>query len=293
MNFCIFRTGKGRGGLINSSCDTTPATPSPHPTSVRRGLLTLFDTVSVCVQSLHERVLEEHHYQTNLKNYSYNPQESYDSDFFDYSDGRRRQQHLKSGKLRSSSKYAIRQDFPTHLGHGPRARGGYISRTKEGKFVLNDSDSEGEGGFELELPPNRFRTRSVAIVAGFSPERLYSNMPPGAFVVESGVYKVGADRAWEKHEPIYWKQVVYGARSGSDGSTTIPRRVGKIVEEDLQQLRALEPANSLLMTSPQWGGAENLDKRYLKTFWVELLYNVCAGKFQKPWPSGYGISLEI
>ncbi len=173
---------------------------------MRRGLLTLFDTVTVCVQSLHERVVEEHHYQSNLKNYSYNPQESYDSDFFDYSDGRRRTQRLKSSKTKST-KYAIRQDFPTHLGHGPRAKGGYISRTKEGKFVLNESDSEGEGGFELELPPNRFRTRSVAIVAGFSPERLYSNMPPGAFVVESGVYKVGADRAWEKHEPIYWKQV--------------------------------------------------------------------------------------
>ena len=78
----------------------------------------------------------------------------------------------------------------------------------------------------MELPPNRFRTRSVAIVAGYSPERLYSNMPPGAFVVESGVYKVGADRDWERSEPIYWKQVVFGARNGSDGSGTMPRRRG-------------------------------------------------------------------
>ena len=73
-----------------------------------------------------------------------------------------------------------------------------------------EEDVGDEGGFELELPPNRFRTRSVAIVAGYSPERLYSNMPPGAFVVESGVYKVGADREWERPEPIYWKQVVLG-----------------------------------------------------------------------------------
>ena len=137
----------------------------------------------------------------------YDPHQSYDSDFFDYSDGRRRQQRLK-GSGKKSGKYSLRLDYPTQPGHGNRAAGrGFISRTKEGKFVLEESDSEGEGGFELELPPNRFRTRSVAIVAGFSPERLYSNMPPGAFVVESGVYKVGADRVMERREPIYWKQV--------------------------------------------------------------------------------------
>ena len=104
-------------------------------------------------------------------------------------------------------------------------------------MLENEAD---EGGFEMELPPNRFRTRSVAIVAGYSPERLYSNMPPGAFVVESGVYKVGADREWERPEPIYWKQVVFGARSGSDGSGTMPRRVGRLAEEDIQRLRAME-----------------------------------------------------
>ena len=93
---------------------------------------------------------------------------------------------------------------------------------QDGKFVLEDETDE--GGFEMELPPNRFRTRSVAIVAGYSPERLYSNMPPGAFVVESGVYKVGADREWERPEPIYWKQVVFGARNGSDGSGSTPKR---------------------------------------------------------------------
>merc|ERR1719495_2055357 len=116
----------------------------------------------------------------------------------------------------------ISVEYPTQPGYGVNrgpqaAKGGYISRSKDGKFVLEDETDE--GGFEMELPPNRFRTRSVAIVAGYSPERLYSNMPPGAFVVESGVYKVGADRDWVKSEPIYWKQVVYG----SEGSGSYPR----------------------------------------------------------------------
>ena len=154
-------------------------------------------------------------YKTFLQNYNYDPQESYDSDFFDYSDGRRRQQRFKGQK--KSGKYSLRLDYPSQPGHGNRAAArGFISRTKEGKFVLENSDSdEGEGGFELELPPNRFRTRSVAIVAGYSPERLYSNMPPGAFVVESGVYKVGADRMMEKREPIYWKQVKLNEKYGN------------------------------------------------------------------------------
>ena len=81
------------------------------------------------------------------------------------------------------------------------------------------TDEGDEGGFDVQLPPNRFRTRSVAIVAGYSPERLYSNMPAGAFVVESGMYKVNSGRSrgvavggdpgeqWERPEPVYWKQV--------------------------------------------------------------------------------------
>ena len=94
-----------------------------------------------------------------------------------------------------------------------------------------------EGGFDLKLPPNRFRTRSIAIIAGYSPERLYSNMPPGAFVVESGVYKVGADRDYVKSEPIYWKQVVYGSRAESDGSGTYPRNpAGKVTARNTQIL---------------------------------------------------------
>ena len=120
----------------------------------------------------------------------------------------------------------------------------FFLRNREGKFVLDDTDCNvsggdgvgggdeaDEGGFDGMLPPNRFRTRSVAIVAGYSPERLYSNMPSGQqsqagggggasgrgghfSVVESGMYKVGeADRGLAavgsqqyRPEPIYWKQ---------------------------------------------------------------------------------------
>ena len=125
---------------------------------------------------------------------------------------------------------------------------------QDGKFVLEEETDE--GGFEMELPPNRFRTRSVAIVAGYSPERLYSNMPPGAFVVESGVYKVGADREWERPEPIYWKQVVFGARTGSDGSGSMPRRrVGRLAEEDIQRLRAMDPPSK----NPRFIRQDNLE----------------------------------
>ncbi len=167
-------------------------------------------------------------------------------------------------------------EYPTQPGHR-----GLISRSKDGRFILDDEEDDeddDDGGFGVSLPPNRFRTRSVAIVAGYSPERLYSNMPPGAFVVESGVYKVGADREWERPEPIYWRQVVYGARgASSDGSGTLPRpqamqhqarllqqpqvvahqhylpppqaavarQVGRLGEEDLRRLRAMESTSSL------------------------------------------------
>ena len=87
------------------------------------------------------------------------------------------------------------------------------NNNNNGGALGGGGEDDDEGGFNLDLPPNRFRTRSVAIVAGYSPERLYSNMPPGAFVVESGVYKVGgAERGQEwgtdRPEPIYWKQVL-------------------------------------------------------------------------------------
>ena len=140
----------------------------------------------------------------------------YDSDpELDYSGVRRRR---KTKSFFQKSKYSVHVEYPTQPGYGvnrgPKAAArGLISRNREGKFVLDETDDNiagDEGGFEIQLPPNRFRTRSVAIVAGYSPERLYSNMPAGAFVVESGMYKVGADRGtdWERPEPIYWKQVM-------------------------------------------------------------------------------------
>ena len=131
-------------------------------------------------------------------------------------------------------RYSVQLEYPTQPGYGNNRgpKSGFISRTQEGKFVIEPEeapfnqqqrsnrglDDGDEGGFEVQLPPNRFRTRSVAIVAGYSPERLYSNMPAGAFVVESGMYKVNSGRArpgavgdtgeqWERPEPVYWKQV--------------------------------------------------------------------------------------
>lgn len=214
--------------------------------SLRRGLLSLFDTVSHCVVTLKDKVDKNSGYYHD--NTLYYQDDNYDSDELDYSGGMRRKQKLRP--LGKRAHYSLKVEYPTQPGYGVNrgpqaAKGGYISRTKEGKFVLEDETDE--GGFEMELPPNRFRTRSVAIVAGYSPERLYSNMPPGAFVVESGVYKVGADRDWERSEPIYWKQVVFGARNGSDGSGTMPRRrVGRLVEEDIQRLRAMEQPTKLI-----------------------------------------------
>lgn len=196
--------------------------------------------MSHCVVSLKDKVDQNSgFYHENNLYYA----DNYDSDELDYSGGLRRKQKLRP-TLGKRAYYKISVEYPTQPGYGVNrgpqaAKGGYISRSKDGKFVLEEETDE--GGFEMELPPNRFRTRSVAIVAGYSPERLYSNMPPGAFVVESGVYKVGADREWERPEPIYWKQVVFGARSGSDGSGSMPRRrVGRLVEEDIQRLRAME-----------------------------------------------------
>ena len=132
-------------------------------------------------------------------------------------------------------RYSVQLEYPTQPGYGNNRgpKSGFISRTQEGKFVIEPEeapfnqqqrstrggDDGDEGGFEVQLPPNRFRTRSVAIVAGYSPERLYSNMPAGAFVVESGMYKVNSGRSragavgesgeqWERPEPVYWKQVM-------------------------------------------------------------------------------------
>ena len=129
-------------------------------------------------------------------------------------------------KRKKTPRYSIRVEYSSNN-----------NEEKHSKLARTESLRSDEGGFDLKLPPNRFRTRSVAIVAGYCPERLYSNMPAGAFVVESGVYKVGADRDYVKSEPIYWKQVVYGAgAAGSEGSGTYPRNIGARDRETHQVL---------------------------------------------------------
>ena len=153
---------------------------------VKRGLLAMYDCVSECVLSVESGVLNS-------------PQKPPHLWPADTTDGAR--------KRKKAARYSIRVEY---------------SSSSPSKLARTESGVGDEGGFDLKLPPNRFRTRSVAIVAGYCPERLYSNMPPGAFVVESGVYKVGADRDYVKSEPIYWKQVVYG--NGSEGSGTYPRK---------------------------------------------------------------------
>ncbi len=229
-----------------------------------------------------------------------------DSDAY-YSDGgyRRRRDMLPPPQAAKKSKYSLHVEYPTQPGHR-----GLISRSKDGKFILDedeDEDDDDDGGFGVSLPPNRFRTRSVAIVAGYSPERLYSNMPPGAHVVESGVYQVGAERP----EPIYWRQLVYGASvrgASSDGSGTLPRpqairqqqlaqqprvvthqhylpppqqaphlqattrQVSHLGDEDLRRLRALEPQQSAISLDVQAGFDPTASSsRLIRTSNLELL----------------------
>ena len=154
-------------------------------------------------------------------------------------------------KRRKTPRYSIRVEYSSASG----AAGGNAD-TGAKKVVRTDSMLTDEGGFDLKLPPNRFRTRSVAIVAGYCPERLYSNMPPGAFVVESGVYKVGADRDYVKSEPIYWKQVVYG--NGSEGSGTYPRNIAardRETHQILHEPRLIPDTNLELRRASDPGGA--------------------------------------
>jgi len=159
---------------------------------LKRGLLAMYDCVSECVLTVDSGIMSGPRSGLGGKQPHLWPA--------DASDGIVR-------KRKKTPRYSIRVE--------------YSSNNNRNKLGRTDSMMTDEGGFDLKLPPNRFRTRSVAIVAGYCPERLYSNMPPGAFVVESGVYKVGADRDYVKSEPIYWKQVVYG--NGSEGSGTYPR----------------------------------------------------------------------
>ena len=183
---------------------------------VKRGLLAVYDCVSECVLSVDTAaVLTSHHKPPHLWP-------------ADTTDGAR--------KRKKAARYSIRVEY---------------SSSSAPKLARTDSVVTDEGGFDLKLPPNRFRTRSVAIVAGYCPERLYSNMPPGAFVVESGVYKVGADRDYVKSEPIYWKQVVYG--NGSEGSGTYPRKLPAGQETQILHEPRLVADSNLELRHPEGG----------------------------------------
>ena len=250
------------------------------------GLLSFYDQVSQCVNSVQDRLVL-------LAN---GPEPEFWDGEPDYSDGRRRT-HLPVASKKKNARYSLHVEYPTQPGHR-----GLISRSKDGKFILDpdeQDDDEDDGGFGVQLPPNRFRTRSVAIVAGYSPERLYSNMPPGAFVVESGVYKVGADREWERPEPIYWRQVVYG----SDGSGTLPRplrmyrqqpplpkpsrQVSRLGEEDLRQLRALQRPSQISL-----GNNNNFSQSQLiRTSNLELLRPETAAKLRASSPLNQQVPL--
>ena len=175
---------------------------------LKTGLLAMYDCVSECVQAVDTDLV------TSTRSRSGQPRKpklwpTAES----VVDGA---QVGAARKRKKTPRYSIRVEYSSNN-----------NEEKNSKVSRNESLRSDEGGFDLKLPPNRFRTRSVAIVAGYCPERLYSNMPAGAFVVESGVYKVGADRDYVKSEPIYWKQVVYGAgAAGSEGSGTYPRNMG-------------------------------------------------------------------
>ncbi|XP_059095272.1 protein turtle-like isoform X4 [Tigriopus californicus] len=225
--------------------------------SLRKGLMSMFDQTADCIMSLEERLVSINNNQTVHGQTHSN--RAYWSNEPDYSDGKERARPFKLGSQRRGVKYSFHVEYPSSSGNR-----GLISRSKDGKFHLEDDDVNDEGGFEVALPPNRFRTRSVAIIAGYTSERLYSNMPPGAFVVESGMYKVGADREWERPEPIYWRQVVYG-KNGSDGSGTLPKpphprskQVGRLAEEDLKRLRAMEPSSTSINTINGNSSQQNL-----------------------------------
>jgi len=238
---------------------------------IARRIFSFYNQVSDCIYSIEDRVMEMntggHANVTEARADSPLPQWQ---DEPDYADGRRRTRSIPKGRPRGSQRgYRVHVEYPTQPGHR-----GLIRRGKDGKFILETSregngimggdNSDDEGGFDVNLPPNRYRTRSVAIVAGYTPERLYSNVPSGSSwrqqrVVESGVYKVSASRP--QQEPIYWQQLVFG----SEGSTLPHRRshpqqqfgsrqVGRLQEEDLNRLRALEAtrqpsAASLIQTS--------------------------------------------
>ena len=190
---------------------------------LKRGLLAMYDCVSECVLTVDSGIMTKSHGKGSKQPQLWPASEVVDG-------GVR--------KRKKTPRYSIRVEYSSN-----RDGGSKLSRSES---LMTD-----EGGFDLKLPPNRFRTRSVAIVAGYCPERLYSNMPPGAFVVESGVYKVGADRDYVKSEPIYWKQVVYG--TGSEGSGTYPRNLAtrdRETHQILHEPRLIPGSNLELRQDP-------------------------------------------
>lgn len=204
---------------------------------MKRGLLALADAVSDCVLTIEQGAV-------GGKPPLFAP---------DTGDGGAEAVRVRRGAKRPA-RYSIRLEYSSPAG-------GKLARTESGVSMRSD-----EGGFDLKLPPNRFRTRSIAIVAGYSPERLYSNMPPGAFVVESGVYKVGADRDWVKSEPIYWKQLVYG----SEGSGSYPRQAATQV---LHEPRLVPDDNLQLHGGAKLRASSPLDQNQPLTEWLSPRHN--------------------
>ena len=103
--------------------------------SLRRGLLSLFDTVSHCVVTLKDKVDKNSGYYHD--NTLYYQEDHYDSDELDYSGGMRRKQKLRPtlGPHTKRAHYSLKVEYPTQPGYGVNrgpqaAKGGYISRTK-------------------------------------------------------------------------------------------------------------------------------------------------------------------
>merc|ERR550539_138321 len=212
---------------------------SLNVSTLKRGLLALADCVSDCVLTIEEGAAGKPPLFT--------------PDSADGTTTASEGVRVRRGAKRPA-RYSIRLEYSSPAG-------AKLARTESGVSTRSD-----EGGFDLKLPPNRFRTRSIAIVAGYSPERLYSNMPPGAFVVESGGYKVGADRDWVKSEPIYWKQVVYG----SEGSGTYPRGTATQV---LHEPRLVPDTNLELHGGAKLRASSPLDQARPLTEWLSPRHN--------------------
>ena len=124
-NYLLCRSGKSRIPVVSDSG------------SLRRGLLSLFDTVSHCVVSLKDKVDHNSAGYYHENNLYY--QDNYDSDELDYSGGLRRKQKLRPVNKRAY--YKISVEYPTQPGYGVNrgpqaAKGGYISRSKVSSLMV-------------------------------------------------------------------------------------------------------------------------------------------------------------